>query len=682
MAAPAINAELLEELLDAPFKKEDPRPPPSQKNGSSSKKPRSPSKSPSRSPSSPDSKSRKGDDNRSPSRSPSRERKDKERSRSEKSKDGGRDKDKDRKSSKRRDRSRSRDRSSRAVRSSSKDRKDKDRKKEKSSRRKRSRSVESREKSSRRKRSRSGIREKSSRRKRSRSDESRERRRKRSRSRSVSVGSAKDKSGRKRSRSRSVEDKRSRRSPSAQQKQVSEPAAAVAAPPLRPPPAAPSPPVGNRRRSPSIESAKRMRGSPSPARKETKKGSPPRDPRRRRYDSPSPDRRRRGGRSPPAVSNLDRDRDRDGDKERNQDDRGEREREVPAIWRPTPPSPNLSEYERNRRTVFVMQLAKGLKNRELAEFFLQAGNVRDVRIISDKNSRRSKGVGYVEFFDEASVPPALQMSGQKLLGVPIIVQPTEAEKNAVAKDTASEMGEISNKLFVGQLHFSLTEEDIKLVFEPFGPIDFVNIVREPDTGHSRGYGFIQYRNAEDAKRAREKMNSFEIAGRPIKVGLVTDKSMTSTGTSYNNMNLDDGDTAGLPLTQKGRQELMAKLAREEPRGGSRPLPPPPRPAVPIIMPTRCVLLKNMFDPAEETEPNWSREIEEDVRDECSQFGKVLHIHLEPNSEGHVYLKFESVNAAQAAITALNGRFFARRQILAVFVTDAIYNAEFPAAAKL
>jgi RNA recognition motif-containing protein len=48
------------------------------------------------------------------------------------------------------------------------------------------------------------------------------------------------------------------------------------------------------------------------------------------------------------------------------------------------------------------------------------------------------------------------------------------------------------RLYVGSLHFNLTESDIKQVFEPFGELDFVDLHRDPGTGRSKGYCFIQY----------------------------------------------------------------------------------------------------------------------------------------------------------------------------------------------
>ena len=47
------------------------------------------------------------------------------------------------------------------------------------------------------------------------------------------------------------------------------------------------------------------------------------------------------------------------------------------------------------------------------------------------------------------------------------------------------------RLYVGSLHFNLSESDIKQVFEPFGELEFVDLHRDPMTGRSKGYAFVQ-----------------------------------------------------------------------------------------------------------------------------------------------------------------------------------------------
>jgi RNA-binding protein 39 len=54
-----------------------------------------------------------------------------------------------------------------------------------------------------------------------------------------------------------------------------------------------------------------------------------------------------------------------------------------------------------------------------------------------------------------------------------------------------------------------------------------------------------------------------------------------------------------------------------------------------------------------------------VRLECKKFGQVRHIAVDVESQGHIYLKFDSIKSAQKAIDALNGRYFAKRQVLLI-----------------
>ncbi|KAK2802142.1 hypothetical protein FQN49_008901 [Arthroderma sp. PD_2] len=103
----------------------------------------------------------------------------------------------------------------------------------------------------------------------------------------------------------------------------------------------------------------------------------------------------------------------------------------------------------------------------------------------------------------------------------------------------------------------------------------------------------------------------------------------------------------------------------------KPLP------VTVNMASRCVLLRNMFDPAQEEGESWVKELEDDVRAECEEkYGHVVHISLDPNTQGDIYLKFDRVQGGENAIKGLNGRFFGGRQISAQPVVDAVYSSLF------
>ncbi|KAK1439407.1 hypothetical protein QVD17_05225 [Tagetes erecta] len=375
-----------------------------------------------------------------------------------------------------------------------------------------------------------------------------------------------------------------------------------------------------------------------------------------------------------------------------------------------------ADPERDQRTVFAYQMPLKATEWDVYEFFSKAGKVRDVRLIMDRNSRRSKGVGYIEFYDAMSVPMAIALSGHLLLGQPVMVKPSEAEKNLVQSTATTgtaggigPYGAVDRKLYVGNLHFNMTELQLKQIFEAFGPVELVQLPTDPETGHCKGFGFIQFAQLEHAKAAQSLNGKLEIAGRTIKVSSVTEH-VSAQDAGAKAADFDDDDGGGLALNAQSRAMLMAKLDRSGITSGlpgaplvngSTPTLPGalpfnvpatlPVPALstqvispivsePIGNPSECLLLKNMFDPATETDPEFDLDIKDDVGDECSNYGRVKHIHVDKNSAGYVYLRFDSVDGAARAQQAMHKRWFARRMISAIFLQPYEYDAKFKGAA--
>ncbi|KAG0708825.1 hypothetical protein DFH29DRAFT_794077 [Suillus ampliporus] len=347
--------------------------------------------------------------------------------------------------------------------------------------------------------------------------------------------------------------------------------------------------------------------------------------------------------------------------------------EAPEDYNPDEPKEDDSEA----RSVFVSQLAARLTARDLGYFFedkLGEGTVMDSRIVTDRLSRRSKGIGYVEFRSIDLVEKAMSLSGTVVMGLPIMVQLTESERNRLHPGDGNlnlppgvHAPHGAMQLYVGSLHFNLTESDIKQVFEPFGELEFVDLHRDPMTGRSKGYAFVQYKRAEDARMALEQMEGFELAGRTLRVNTVHEKGTVRYAQQDS---LDEA--GGGNLNAASRQALMQKLARIE------PVPKPQlvnKPNIPQAMQSRSVVLKNMFDPEEETERDWDKELADDVKGECEEkYGRVEAIKVEKETQGEIYVKFDVIESAKKAIQGLNGRWFGGKQVSAVFISDAIMAA--------
>ncbi|RKP14738.1 hypothetical protein BJ684DRAFT_8099, partial [Piptocephalis cylindrospora] len=77
------------------------------------------------------------------------------------------------------------------------------------------------------------------------------------------------------------------------------------------------------------------------------------------------------------------------------------------------------------------------------------------------------------------------------------------------------------KIFVGGLPLQMEREEFASLFEPFGAIADLDIVRHQDSGHSRGFGFVLYRRQDEADEALRKMDNHHISGRTLKVNHAT-----------------------------------------------------------------------------------------------------------------------------------------------------------------
>ena len=72
-------------------------------------------------------------------------------------------------------------------------------------------------------------------------------------------------------------------------------------------------------------------------------------------------------------------------------------------------------------------------------------------------------------------------------------------------------------IYVGNLSFTATEEDIRQAFAEFGVVKSVNIIKDRETGRSRGFAFVEMPDGNQAKEAIEKVNLTEISGRSVSV---------------------------------------------------------------------------------------------------------------------------------------------------------------------
>jgi len=88
------------------------------------------------------------------------------------------------------------------------------------------------------------------------------------------------------------------------------------------------------------------------------------------------------------------------------------------------------------------------------------------------------------------------------------------------------------KIYVGNMNFQTSEEQLRDLFEQYGPVDEVAIINDRDTGRPRGFAFVTMTNDEDAQRAIEELAGQEFDGRTLNVNEARPKTGGGGGGGY------------------------------------------------------------------------------------------------------------------------------------------------------
>lgn len=78
-------------------------------------------------------------------------------------------------------------------------------------------------------------------------------------------------------------------------------------------------------------------------------------------------------------------------------------------------------------------------------------------------------------------------------------------------------------LFVGNLPFTTSSPDLEQLFTQYGAVSRAQVITDRDTGRSRGFGFVEMDNDDEAQQAIEALDGSDVGGRQIKVNVARDR---------------------------------------------------------------------------------------------------------------------------------------------------------------
>lgn len=82
---------------------------------------------------------------------------------------------------------------------------------------------------------------------------------------------------------------------------------------------------------------------------------------------------------------------------------------------------------------------------------------------------------------------------------------------------------MSVQIYAGNLAYKMTENDLRKLFEAYGTVTYVRIIKDRDTNQSKGFGFVDMESEDDANAAIENLNGSDQQGRTLKVNIAKPK---------------------------------------------------------------------------------------------------------------------------------------------------------------
>ncbi|CDR99019.1 hypothetical protein [Sporisorium scitamineum] len=177
----------------------------------------------------------------------------------------------------------------------------------------------------------------------------------------------------------------------------------------------------------------------------------------------------------------------------------------------------LAESETNQ--IWVGQLSWNVDNDWLKSEMEVFGEVTSARVQLDRTSGKSRGFGYVDFATAAAAKKAFEEGqGKEVDGRAIRIDLSTPKSDATenrAKKFNDQRSAPSTTLFIGNLSFDISEDDVWNAFSEHGEVSGVRLPKDPDSGRPKGFGYVEFAAQESAQAAIDAMTGQELAGRPL-----------------------------------------------------------------------------------------------------------------------------------------------------------------------
>jgi len=221
----------------------------------------------------------------------------------------------------------------------------------------------------------------------------------------------------------------------------------------------------------------------------------------------------------------------------------------------------MGELEMQRRAhLYVGNLSPRVTEYMLTEIFAVAGPVQHVKIIPDRNYQHGGlNYGFVEYIDMRAAETALQtLNGRKIFDTEIRVNwAYQGQQNK--EDTTGHY-----HVFVGDLSPEVNDDVLAKAFSAFGTMSDARVMWDMNSGKSRGYGFLAFRDKTDAEQAIATMNGEWLGSRAIRVNWANQKTQGAAAGAVASPRPGGAGTAPAPINFQGGPLSYESVVQQTP----------------------------------------------------------------------------------------------------------------------
>ncbi|CAI5465672.1 unnamed protein product [Closterium sp. Yama58-4] len=223
-----------------------------------------------------------------------------------------------------------------------------------------------------------------------------------------------------------------------------------------------------------------------------------------------------------------------------------------------------------------------------------------------------------------------------------------------------------DRIFVGGLPYYLTEEQIRELLSSFGPLRAFDLVKDRDTGNSKGYGFCVYQDPSVTDIACMALNGMKMGDKTLTV-----RRATASGQAKP----EQANVLAQAQQQIALSWRMALTGANTVGLGAAAVP-----GAAVDIPTKIICLSQVVSPNELTNDEDYDEIMEDMREECAKYGSLVNVVIPrppaPGATapgvGKVFVEYGDTAGALKAKAALHGRKFGGNAVVAIFYPEDAY----------